>query len=70
LCHDCLVWQAILEEHFDRPMHVVCKKLGICASVIKKVSRQLLYREYGTYKTVTARFWPHIRQSKPDSGHI
>ena len=31
----------MLEEHFDRPLHAVCKMLGICASVIKKVSRPL-----------------------------
>ena len=31
----------VLEEHYHMPLLAVCKKLGLCATVLKKVCRQL-----------------------------
>eukprot|EP00286_Rhodomonas_abbreviata_P028815 CAMPEP_0181310438 /NCGR_PEP_ID=MMETSP1101-20121128/12586_1 /TAXON_ID=46948 /ORGANISM="Rhodomonas abbreviata, Strain Caron Lab Isolate" /LENGTH=409 /DNA_ID=CAMNT_0023417067 /DNA_START=35 /DNA_END=1264 /DNA_ORIENTATION=- len=36
-----IITRAVLEKYFDMPQQLVCKKMGICATVIKKVCRQL-----------------------------
>eukprot|EP00287_Rhodomonas_sp_CCMP768_P003508 CAMPEP_0196733534 /NCGR_PEP_ID=MMETSP1091-20130531/12541_1 /TAXON_ID=302021 /ORGANISM="Rhodomonas sp., Strain CCMP768" /LENGTH=431 /DNA_ID=CAMNT_0042076911 /DNA_START=137 /DNA_END=1435 /DNA_ORIENTATION=+ len=36
-----VITREVLENYFDMPQQLVCKKLGICATVIKKVCRQL-----------------------------
>jgi len=36
-----VITRQVLESHFNMPQQQVCKKLGICATVIKKVCRQL-----------------------------
>mmetsp|Transcript_44760 Transcript_44760/g.68481 ORF Transcript_44760/g.68481 Transcript_44760/m.68481 type:complete len:429 (-) Transcript_44760:311-1597(-) len=36
-----IITREVLETYFDMPQQLVCKKLGICATVIKKVCRQL-----------------------------
>ncbi|EKX45603.1 hypothetical protein GUITHDRAFT_108477 [Guillardia theta CCMP2712] len=36
-----VVTREVLESHFNMPLLAVCKKLGLCATVLKKVCRQL-----------------------------